>query len=61
MEYYQLVKLCPSCIDDVLDGEIEFTEPTIINEVKGCKDCDNAVVEDYNQLVTNRGKILMED
>ena len=30
---HQVVQFCKNCIGDVLSGEIEFTEPTIINEV----------------------------
>lgn len=57
-EWYQLVQLCSGCIDDVLDGEIEFTIPTIINIVE-IKDCDNLNVDNYDWLVGNRGQVLL--
>ncbi len=42
---YQVVQYCKNCIDDVLDGEIEFTVPTIINEVPQ-PECMNNLVDD---------------
>ncbi len=42
---YQVVQFCKNCIEDVISGEIEFTEPTIINEVPQ-PECMNSLVID---------------
>ena len=42
---HQVVRFCRNCIEDVLSGEIEFTTPTIINEVSQ-SECMNNLVDD---------------
>lgn len=42
---YQVVQFCSNCIQDVIDGEIQFTLPTIINEVPQ-SECMNNLVND---------------
>lgn len=44
-EKFQIVRFCSNCIEDVLSGEINFTMPTIINEVPQ-SECMNDLVND---------------
>jgi len=56
---FQIVQFCKGCIEDVMDGEIEFTIPTIVNQVH-IGECDNVDVEKYNSLISARGKIELK-
>ena len=37
---YQMIKFCEECIEDMLNGDIEFTIPTCVCEVP-IADCDS--------------------
>lgn len=53
MEKVKIIGFCEGCIDDVLNGEIEFTEPVCITEVS-IPECDNYDVDTYNERTKNR-------
>jgi len=58
-ELCYIVQFCPGCIEDVLNGEIEFTEPVCISEVT-IEECDNLEADGrirYDQAVLSRGKV----
>lgn len=52
---HQVVQFCPGCIDYVLHGEgsgkIEFTMPTIINEVSIPECMNNLFPEEYAKAI----------
>ena len=59
---YQMVQFCPNCIQDVLDGEIEFTEAVCITEVS-IEECDNLEVDgeiQYEKKVADRGLVILD-
>ena len=60
-EWYGIVQFCPGCIEDVVNSEIEFTEPVCISKVT-IEECDNLEVDGeirYNEVFRNRGKVLL--
>ena len=60
-EWYQLVQFCEGCLEDVLNGDIEFKTFTIINVVP-VLNCDNFdPVEEYCCRVANRDKVLLTE
>jgi len=60
---YSIIQFCKACIDDVLEGEIEFTEPVCICEVD-IGECDNLERGgriEYDSRVSSRGTVSLED
>lgn len=49
----KVLGFCKNCIEDVMTGEIEFTEPVCLTEVP-INDCDNVEVYTYNERTGNR-------
>lgn len=47
----QALQMCSNCIEDVLDGGVEFTMETSLSECSQ-EDCANSHLDDYaNQIV----------
>jgi len=60
---YLIVQFCKNCIDDVLDGEVEFVVPVCICEVE-MEECDNLERDgriEYDSRVSERGLVSLED
>lgn len=59
-EKFQVVRFCSNCIEDVLQrGEIDFTMPTIINEVPQ-PECMNNLVGDPDPDAYSKAIIYIE-